>query len=107
MQAHPSFFAGFTSSAASRSWATSTARSTRYPITPPPRGSSSCPSWSLRDFGCGKAISFDGFFRNEPSRKEKRRDDERPTERQGSFPADRGAQGFHTIGATSKGLTRR
>ena len=38
-------------------------RLNNFQCTPPVFGLSLFLSWSFRDFGCGKAISFDGFFR--------------------------------------------
>ena len=59
------FFAGFTSSLAFRYSVTFTVRLTEFHSTPALPGLSSCPQWSFRVFGCGKAMSFDDLFRKD------------------------------------------
>ena len=53
------FFAGFTSSSAFRSSAISIVRLKNFPTTLRQLGLSSFLSWSFRDCGCGRAMSFD------------------------------------------------
>jgi hypothetical protein len=59
------FFAGFTSSLAFRSSAISIVRLKDFPTMPLQLGLSSFLEWSLRDCGCGKAMSFDDLFRKD------------------------------------------
>jgi hypothetical protein len=62
---HVRFFAGFTSSLAFRYSVTFIARLTKFQTTPPPLGLSSFLCLFFRDCGCGKAMSFDDFFRRD------------------------------------------
>jgi len=63
------FFAGFTSSLPFRSSAMFIARLTRFQTTPDLLGLFSFLCWPIRDFGCGKVMSFGGLFRNGPFRR--------------------------------------
>jgi hypothetical protein len=59
------FFVGFTSSLAFRYSVIFIVRLKNFRAMPPQLGMSSFLSWSLRDCGCGKAMSFDDFFRKD------------------------------------------
>src|SRR6266850_3471000 len=58
------FFAGFTSSLPFRYSVISIVRLKNFRTMPPQLGLSSFLQWSLRDCGCGKAMSFDDLFRD-------------------------------------------
>src|SRR5713101_8048262 len=58
-------FAGFTPSLAFRYSVIFIVRLKKFQSTPPVFGLSSSLSCSFRDFGCGKAMSFDGLFRRD------------------------------------------
>ena len=62
---HDRFFAGFTWSLAFRYSVIFIARLTKFQTTPRPRVLSSFQCLFFRDCGCGKAMSFDDFFRRD------------------------------------------
>ena len=62
-------FARFISSLAFRYSVIFIVRLKRFQTTPPLFGLSSFPYLSFRDFGCGKAISFDDLFQKDRARR--------------------------------------